>query len=37
LALLGPCEMSDLSPQSGPKQIFDQAALIWRCMRGLHR
>ena len=26
--LLGPREMSDLSPQSGPKQTFDQAALI---------
>jgi hypothetical protein len=27
--LLGPREMSDLSPQSGPKRTFDQAALIF--------
>jgi len=28
LALLGPWEMSDLSPQSGPKRTFAPAALI---------
>jgi hypothetical protein len=25
MALLGPCVMSDLSPQSGPKQTFESA------------
>jgi hypothetical protein len=30
VALLGPCVMSHLSPQSGSKRTFDQAALIWR-------
>jgi hypothetical protein len=31
LALLGPRETSDLSPQSGPKRTFDQAylAMCW--------
>jgi len=28
MALLGPREMSDLSPQNAPKRTFDLAALI---------
>jgi hypothetical protein len=28
LALLGPCVMSDLSPQGGAKRTFDQVARI---------
>ena len=30
LALLGPREMSDLSPQSGPKRTLDQVAVTNR-------
>jgi hypothetical protein len=30
MALLGPREMSDLSPQSGPKRTFDQVAVTNR-------
>jgi hypothetical protein len=33
MALLGPCVMSDLSPQSGAKRTFDQVVVTNRnCM-----
>src|SRR5262249_44589723 len=36
LAPLGPCVMSDLSPQDGPKPAFDQAALLMYERTDLH-